>query len=101
MFDSEKLKVILEPERGDDLTSEDVYEMYNKLLELAQIHRDSNIRDSIQRIVSAYFVLLDYPEFLNTSKSGMKILQNLETLMMGKRSVYGKQLEKFNASYLK
>lgn len=95
MLNSEKLGTILKAKKDDKV--EEIYKVYNELLKLAKIHRDSNIQSSIAQIVYAYFKIVDYPHFLKTSKIGMEIPQNLAAVLKGTKFKYeDKELQKLN-----
>lgn len=64
----------------------EVLSVYNRLLKFAQLFRDSNIQHCLLNIISSYFLLPDYPKFLNMENFARTeaISENRAKLMAGK-----------------
>lgn len=92
------MRAILDPEQTS--TSDRINESYKSLLQLAQILRNANIQDSLARITSTYFLLLDYPNFLKEPNPTTEISHNLNKLFYGKQRIFDQRHEKLSDGYL-
>lgn len=90
---SEKLGMILDPTKADECNKS-----YNKLLKTALRLKNSNIHEALQKICSTYYLMLDYPKFLNTSK--LDIPESIENLSSSNRQLFFIRDEKLSDGYL-